>query len=244
MNDNSIVGDQIHFRGLVYSPVNEQGVVLLFGMICEDLNIIIEEVKTNFPDCIARQNFGRVWKKLRIEFEFESTNFKDHGHDPDKCDMIVCWEHDWSEYPKGKIDIISLKEEIEILKKLDEEKLKIAIEDEPEVSLREEERNIRKVLSRWNSPSNTKELFYKIDPIISDIDSSIIWMKIAKWSFNYYSPKHIFAWVEPQVKALSVNFFDGDDWQNRKIVDIKEIDDVIPLIKKSYELINRKYSKS
>lgn len=63
------------------------------------------------------------------------------------------------------------------------------------------------------------------------------------WSFNYYNPTHIFIWIEPQVKALSVNFFDGDDWQNQKIVDINEIDDVIPLIKKSYELINRKYSK-
>ena len=32
MNDYSIVGDQIHFRGLVYGPVNEKGVILLFGI--------------------------------------------------------------------------------------------------------------------------------------------------------------------------------------------------------------------
>ncbi len=243
MNDYSIVGDRIHFRGLVYGPVNEQGVILLFGMICEDLNIIVEEIKTTFPDCIARQNFGSLWKKIRIEFEYKSSNFRDHGHNPDKCDMIVCWEHDWNDYPKGKIDIISLKEEIENLKKLDEERSKTEIEVETDVSLREEERKVRNVFSRWNSPSRTKELFYKIDPIIHNIDSSNIWLKIAMWSFNYYSPTHIFLWIEPQVKALSVNYFDGDDWQNQKIGDINEIDDVIPLIKKSYELINRKYSK-
>ena len=34
----SVVGSLINFRGLVYSPVNEQGVVFLFGRILEDLN--------------------------------------------------------------------------------------------------------------------------------------------------------------------------------------------------------------
>jgi len=29
---------------------------------------------------------------LRIEFEFESRNFKKHKHRRDKCDVIVCWK--------------------------------------------------------------------------------------------------------------------------------------------------------
>jgi hypothetical protein len=41
--DRSIVGSLINFRGLVYSPVNEQGVVFLFGRVLDDLNMYIEE---------------------------------------------------------------------------------------------------------------------------------------------------------------------------------------------------------
>ena len=37
----SIVGDLINFRGLVYAPVNENGVVFLFGKVAEDLNMYV-----------------------------------------------------------------------------------------------------------------------------------------------------------------------------------------------------------
>jgi len=36
--ERSVVGDLINFRGLVYSPVNEQGVVYLFSNVAEDIN--------------------------------------------------------------------------------------------------------------------------------------------------------------------------------------------------------------
>ena len=89
MNENEIVGDVINFRGLVYGPINEQGVVLLFGTLYEDLNIKVENIKTGFPDCTAIQYTGKQWKRIRIEFEFKSSNFRDHNHDPNGCDIIV-----------------------------------------------------------------------------------------------------------------------------------------------------------
>ena len=45
LEDDSIVGDLINFRGLVYAPLNENGVVFLFGKVMEDLNMYIEEIK-------------------------------------------------------------------------------------------------------------------------------------------------------------------------------------------------------
>jgi hypothetical protein len=36
---------------------------------------------------------------VRIEFEFKSRNFRDHGHSPQGCDIIVCWRHNWPECP-------------------------------------------------------------------------------------------------------------------------------------------------
>src|SRR5205085_684390 len=38
----NIYGDFINFRGLQHAPVNEQGVVFLFGMICRELGYVVE----------------------------------------------------------------------------------------------------------------------------------------------------------------------------------------------------------
>jgi len=35
-------------------------------------------------------------KTLNVEFEEYSSDFKTHGHDPSKCDLIICWIHDWN----------------------------------------------------------------------------------------------------------------------------------------------------
>ena len=32
---------------------------------------------------------SKRWRRVRIEFEFKSRNFREHGHDPDQCDLIV-----------------------------------------------------------------------------------------------------------------------------------------------------------
>ena len=64
----SIVGAMINFRGMVYAPINEQGVVLLFGKILKDLNMYVEEIKTGYPDCVARRRTGKGWERIYIEF--------------------------------------------------------------------------------------------------------------------------------------------------------------------------------
>ena len=107
MTKRSIVGDAINCRGMVYGPVNEMGVVALFVKVCDEMGFIIEEIRAEFPDCIARQHVKRGWERVAIEFEFRSSNFVRHGHDPANCDLIVCWEHDWERAP---LRVISLKE--------------------------------------------------------------------------------------------------------------------------------------
>jgi hypothetical protein len=100
-------GDLIRFRGLEHAPINEQGVMLLFGMICRDLGYVVEKVKSGFPDCEAkRQVRPGVWQRVRIEFEFRSRMFQRHRHDPRKCDLIVCWENNWPDCP---IEVQELK---------------------------------------------------------------------------------------------------------------------------------------
>ncbi|GAG68324.1 unnamed protein product, partial [marine sediment metagenome] len=50
----------------------------------------------------------------------------------------------------------------------------------------------------------------------------------------------IFAWIEPQAKAIKINYYTLEGWGNRKITEEKEIEEVMPLIKKSYEIIKNK----
>src|ERR1700680_1791624 len=63
-------GNPIDFRGLRHEPVNEGGVVFLFGMVAKELGYLVESVQAGFPDCEAKRQVapGR-WQRVRIEFE-------------------------------------------------------------------------------------------------------------------------------------------------------------------------------
>lgn len=81
-------------QGLGHQPVNEMGVVFLFGMIAHLLGFVVEALQMSFPDCLAKLEVEpKIWQHVRIEFEFESRKFREHRHDPAQCDMIVCWRH-------------------------------------------------------------------------------------------------------------------------------------------------------
>ena len=111
--DGAQYGAPIDFRGLRHAPINEQGVVFLFGMVSRELGFLVEAVHASFPDCEAKRivdSQNSRWQRVRIEFEFKSRTFKDHGHDPAKCDLIVCWQHNWPECP---IDVVELSTVIE-----------------------------------------------------------------------------------------------------------------------------------
>lgn len=113
-------GNPIDFRGLRHEPVNEQGVVFLFGMVAKELGYMVEAVQTGYPDCEAKRQVGpNNWQRVRIEFEFESRNFRDHGHSCDGCDIIVCWRHNWQECPPN-LEIVELSSIISTLSSSDD----------------------------------------------------------------------------------------------------------------------------
>lgn len=114
-NKDIIYGPPINFRGLRHEPINEQGVVFLFGKISEELGFSIEAIRTEYPDCNGKRLVNKnknLWESVSIEFEYKSSNFLEHGHDLEKCDVIICWVHDWLGCP---LEVIELKE---IVKKL------------------------------------------------------------------------------------------------------------------------------
>jgi hypothetical protein len=105
---NRIFGKKMDFKSLSCAPVNEHGVVYLFGVLHDSFDFKIESIQAGFPDCIARRQINRErWEELRIEFEFESKSFVFHKHDINGADIIICWKHNWKNCPK-KIEVIEL----------------------------------------------------------------------------------------------------------------------------------------
>lgn len=94
---------------MICAPTNEQGVLFLFGARAEELGFAVLRIRAEYPDCLAFRQVGEDRMELvRIEFEFESKNFLKHMHEPNKCDLIVCWRHNWKECP---MEVIALGEE-------------------------------------------------------------------------------------------------------------------------------------
>ncbi len=196
--DKSIVGDLINFRGLVYSPVNENGVVFLFGRVVDDLHMYIEEVKPGFPDCVARRFTGKGWERILIEFEYLSSNFKQHGHDPEGCDIIVCWEHDWKACP---IEVIELKAEIQSMKNAPIQHPKTSVE----LGLDGEEA-LQHLFEIKHIPPKVQDWYRKLEKALTDWNEEI-WTNIGNVFIGVYSPEKAFASIKLNPASITLDYF-------------------------------------
>ena len=108
-----VYGDPLLLPGMAHAPVNEAGVMFAFGVLARRLGFVVKRWQTEFPDCQAvRQMAKGQWQDVNVEVEFESRNFVHHRHDPKKCDVIVCWVHNWPECPEW-IEVVELRKVVE-----------------------------------------------------------------------------------------------------------------------------------
>src|SRR5207249_949696 len=57
-------GNLMEFPGMKHEPVNEQGVVLLFGMLAKELGYEVEAAQKGFPDCEAKRRISpQRWER-------------------------------------------------------------------------------------------------------------------------------------------------------------------------------------
>src|SRR6266853_1771011 len=111
MPDRPVYGRPLGWPELAHAPVNELGVVYAFGAMARRLGFIVYRIQPGFPDCEAlREVAPGQWQWVRIEFEFESRNFLKHRHRHDRCDIIVCWKHNWKDCP---LEVVELGKEME-----------------------------------------------------------------------------------------------------------------------------------
>jgi hypothetical protein len=89
-----------------YEPLEEQGVVALFSILCATGTIdwgILDITSSRSPDATCYD----YQRQTEIAVEFEHTLRKSTWHhDIDEIDCVVCWENRWSDFPK---DVIELK---------------------------------------------------------------------------------------------------------------------------------------
>jgi deoxyadenosine/deoxycytidine kinase len=64
--------------------------------------------RSEYPDAILVNENTK--ETLNVEFEEFSSLFHEHGHNPKKCDLIICVEDDWNEEKLGKrpVDIYEI----------------------------------------------------------------------------------------------------------------------------------------
>jgi HNH endonuclease len=107
LRDRPMYGRVMRPYPLICAPVNEMGVVFLFGAVAERLGFWVLRIQAEYPDCEALRLVSEDRLQLvRIEFENESRNFLKHMHDASKADLIVCWKHNWPECP---LEVVELK---------------------------------------------------------------------------------------------------------------------------------------
>lgn len=73
-----------------FVPKNEQGVVLFFSGVCDQMGFKVVSIQATYPD-VTLYDLNRH-TELRAEFEYHANNFVIHKHDPKDVDMIICWE--------------------------------------------------------------------------------------------------------------------------------------------------------
>lgn len=232
---------------MVYSPVEENGVIFLFSKLTKDLNLYIETIRKGFPDCIAKRYVGNgQWEEVNIEFEFRSSDFKRHGHlnlmdKGVKCDMIVCWEHDWPDCP-SKIEVLELKSEY-----LNYHNEEVEEPDKPSIA------SEFKLEDHFKDYAQSKKYFERFQKMVSQIDKEV-WRKVAGRSINYYCPEKVFLYLRVQKQGLKGHIYTGgkkikgveiisekgnyaEKWGRFYVTNEKELKETKAIVKKSLALI-------
>jgi TusA-related sulfurtransferase len=240
--ERSVVGDLINFRGMVYAPLNESGVYLLFGKVAEDLNMYVEEIRPESPDGIVRRFTGKGWERLRVEFEYRSSDFKQRGADADRCDLIICWEHDWAGCP---VEVIELRDRIKEM-----ENWPIRRPDEP---AGEEGEDLDVWFDEHGVQDRIRGLFQSLADHVKSVDEQCFY-RVGKTAISFYSPERTFIHVHPRQSKLRLVLFTGGEslegvqpmgrksggqkWGSVSVSDQDQLLEVLAAVEDSHKRIN------
>jgi hypothetical protein len=92
--EKSFVGDPIQWSGLVYSPLNNAGLLFALGTVAGSLGLLFEEFSDDFKTAVCRRNTPSGWERLKVEFVYRSSEY----FPDDEIDLLICWIDDNAGY--------------------------------------------------------------------------------------------------------------------------------------------------
>jgi hypothetical protein len=77
--------------------------IVLFSLMASTLDYRIRAVRTEFPDAELEKD-GKI---VLAEFEYESSNYIQHGHDLNADCICICWRNNRD---LGSIPVLALED--------------------------------------------------------------------------------------------------------------------------------------
>jgi len=94
--------------GFPYAPQNEQGVVVLLGILCQQRRIPWEILDLNVGKGIDATCYDHDHhREFRVEFK-RILSQSSWNHPLEELDYLVCWENRWPTFPKPVIELRKL----------------------------------------------------------------------------------------------------------------------------------------
>jgi hypothetical protein len=120
-------------------PKNEMGVIVLFSQWCLNSEWEILSIQSAFPDGIIKNKNNE--KLYKVEFEFLSSNFIQHGHNVFGCDILICWKDDSEiKIPTSIWELSNLKTDMLSFSDIEKEIFNLKIEN---ASIKKKNKNLR-----------------------------------------------------------------------------------------------------
>jgi hypothetical protein len=100
----SIVGDPIIWPGLIYSPINIQGLLYALGTVSASVGLLFEEFNHADNTAVCRRKTDSGWQRTNVAFALRSSEFSNDAAD---IDYLICWINDSADDPGVPLLILS-----------------------------------------------------------------------------------------------------------------------------------------
>ncbi len=108
--------DKVNFRGLKSPPSNKGELMLIFGIVCEELSFMIEQFPQKGEFFRAKRKTGdksKTWESIIANFSLRSSDAVGDKSIIDKCDILICWKNDWLDCPLEVLELSKTLTELE-----------------------------------------------------------------------------------------------------------------------------------
>jgi hypothetical protein len=91
--EKSFVGDPVQWPGLIYSPLNIEGLLFALGAVASSVGLLFEEFHNDTRTAVCRRKTGEGWERLKVAFAVRSSTYFSTSAD---VDLLICWQDDAS----------------------------------------------------------------------------------------------------------------------------------------------------